>query len=381
MVQQPLIESPSRELEPYLVGFPAALFNHTFYMSCELIDRYATAWARDLAEQLRLTADIRSGRTASEIQVERGFAPAFTPALSWILERLRERLDEPPDEADREALQRALTELDPENRRSTDLLDAAGNSYREVAAGELRGEEALFGAARAGLWWRYFDNANAFYAINNRIAALVAARHLPASGPIRILEVGAGTGSGTRALLEQLATKGLERRITTYFASEPATFFRRRLERSLAADYSDLALTFRALDIDRPWSEQGVEPGTFDLVYAVNVFHVARDLSFALGESRRALAPGGWLVAGECVRPYAGASVGIEMIFRLLSDFNEVKVDPSLRPEPGFLSPESWLAALGSADFEATEIAPDLTKIREIYPRFYTGALCARREP
>jgi len=379
MPEQPLLHSPSRELEPYLSGLPLALFNQTFYESCELIDRYTTAWASDLVGQLRLAPEVESGRDAREICLERRFDPAFAPSLTWILKRMRERPDEAPDAEDRNEILRALLELDPENHRSTDLLDAAGESYPRVAAGELRGEEALFGAARAGLWWRYFDNANPFYAINNRIAALVATRYLPATRPIRILEVGAGTGSGTRALLELLTERGLDQGMVHYLASEPAAFFRRRLQRSLSADYPDLDLSFAALNIDVPWDEQGVEPDSFDLVFAVNVFHVARNLPFALRQARRSLSQGGWLVAGECVRPYSGASVGIEMIFRLLADFNEVQLDPELRPEAGFLSPESWFATLRSSGFDKALITPDLTKIREIYPRFYTGAVCAQR--
>ncbi|HKI87051.1 MAG TPA: class I SAM-dependent methyltransferase [Thermoanaerobaculia bacterium] len=379
MAERSAVQSPSRDLEPHLRGFPSHLFNRTFYESCELIDRYTTAWAIELAGRLGLTRDIAADRAASDIRSQRGFAASFTPALSWVIERLKERPAGPAREVNRQELLQALLELDPENKRSTDLIDAAGDSYPAVANGALRGEEALFGPARAALWWRYFDNANPFYAINNRIAALVAARHLPAEGPIRILEVGSGTGSGTRALLEILADQGLDARLSRYVASEPAAFFRRRAERSLKADYRELEIAFTSLDIDLPWEEQGIEPGTFDLIFAVNVLHVAQDLSFSLRQARRALVAGGWLVAGECVRPYAGTTVGIEMIFRLLSDFNRVRLDPDLRPEAGFLSPESWLAILASSGFAEITIAPDIRRIREIYPRFFTGALCARR--
>lgn len=378
MAESRIIHSPSEELASYLSDFPPALFTQVFYESCELIDQYATAWASDLTGQLGLASDIAARRGATEVRRDRGFDPSFLRALDWILERMREQTGGSPP-ASRAELRRALLELDPENRRSTDLLDAAGEAYPRVASGALRGEEALFGAARAVLWWHYFDNANPFYAINNRIASLAAVRHLPAEKPIRILEVGAGTGSGTRALLELLTNHGLDRRILKYLVTEPAAFFRRRSQRSLSAEYPELALTFGSLDIDQPWDQQGVEPASFDLVFAVNVFHVAEDLPFALREAQRALISGGWLVAGECIRPHIGDTVGIEMIFRLLSDFNKVRIDPTLRPEAGFLSPESWLALLAATGFTEVALTPDLTKVREIYPRFYTGALCGRR--
>ena len=75
-------------------------------------------------------------------------------------------------------------------------------------------------------------------------------------------------------------------------------------QRKLARQYPDLPLEWAALNLDLPWSNQGINPGEFDMVYAVNVMHISRDLLFSLNEARSALASDGWLVIGECLRPY-----------------------------------------------------------------------------
>jgi len=107
--------------------------------------------------------------------------------------------------------------------------------------------------------------------------------------------------------------------------------------------------------------------------------HVSRHLDHSLRSARSALQPGGWLVIGECLRPLPGQALWPEFIFQLLDGFNRVAIDPELRPTAGFLTPEQWLRALAAAGFSELEIEPDLRRIRDLYPRFITGAVCGRR--
>jgi SAM-dependent methyltransferase len=254
-----------------------------------------------------------------------------------------------------------------------------------VVRGEVRGEEALLSPGKIGLWARFFANDNPVYALNNRLGALAAVHRLPAEGEIRVLEVGAGAGSGSQAMVEALAAAGHLDRLATYRLTEPAGMLRRRAVRAVAGRWPQLPLAEGALDMDRPWSDpsgaagQGVEPGSFDLVFAVNVFHVAVDLGAALRRAREALAPGGVLVLGECLRPFPGQPVAAEMTFLPLESFREVHTDPELRPHPGFLTPELWVANLERAGFEEVEIVPDVRRLREVYPRVAAGAVCGRR--
>jgi SAM-dependent methyltransferase len=224
----------------------------------------------------------------------------------------------------------------------------------------------------------YFSNDNPLYAVNNRVAAVAAARRLPDRAKRRILEVGAGTCGGTTALLDVLRAEARIDRLAEVLVTEPSAFFRRRGERLLKRVCADLPVRFAGLDIDRPWASQGIAPASFDLVYAVNVFHVAGDLIFSLREARAALAEGGVLVAGECLRPFPGEPVYVELVFQILDSFTAVRTDPETRPQPGFLTPEQWCLALGRAGFAEVEITPDHARIREIFPKLFAGAVCGR---
>jgi SAM-dependent methyltransferase len=319
--------------------------------------------------------------------------PAFAPALEWLLRRLtaariivsdhegyvaRYRLSAPLPAPALDVLREAVLREDEGYASTFALLDEAAAVYPQVARGETTGEHALF--RRVALWCAYFSNGNPYYALNNRLAAEAAAARLPATRAV-VLELGGGGGSATEAMLTRLRAAGRLGDLAAYWFTEPVPFFRRRAERALAEGWSGVPVRIGGLDLNTPWDAQGVPPASVDLVWAVNVFHLAHDLEAALREAFTALAPGGWLVLGEGIRPFPGQVVGAEFPFQLLRSFVEVETDPERRPTHGFLTPDQWIAALARGGFAPVEMHPDLLRIREIFPGFFAGVVCGRRPP
>jgi SAM-dependent methyltransferase len=179
-------------------------------------------------------------------------------------------------------------------------------------------------------------------------------------------------------LLRLFGERGLLPRVERYLITEPNAFFLRCSQRKLARQYPGLPLEWAALNLDSPWNTQGINPGQFDLVYAVNVMHISRDLLFSLNEARSALRSDGWLVIGECLRPYLNQPIYPELMFQILESFTNVQTDPDIRPNPGFLTAEHWRRAFTRAGFQHAEVSPDIDRIREIYPHFFTGAICGQ---
>ena len=189
------------------------------------------------------------------------------------------------------------------------------------------------------------------------------------SGPAR---------AAPRRFCKLLDERSLLPRLERYVVTEPNAYFRRCNQRKLAAQYPNLPLEWTTVDLDLPWSEQGIAPGEFDLVYAVNVMHISKNLLFSLNEARSALATDGWLVIGECVRPYDHQPMYPELMFQILDSFTNVETDPEIRPNSGFLTAEQWRRAFSRAGFPRTELAPNIERIRDIYPHFFTGAICGQ---
>src|SRR5262249_12552502 len=149
-------------------------------------------------------------------------------------------------------------------------------------------------------------------------------------------------------------------------------------ERSLEAA-AGVPLSFGELDVNQPWATQGIASGSCALVWGVNVFHVARDLDRVLCEAREALAPGGWLIVAEGVRPSDDHPLGAELPFQLLDSFHDVVLDPATRPSAGFLTADRWSAALRRAGFGQIDVVPDVFRLREYYAGLLTAAFCGRR--
>jgi polyketide synthase PksN len=400
-----LVKAPAFDAQKFQIGrsdprlaeclkeFPPAIFSERLYQSVELMERYSIELAVDLLGRLNLVEQLGAWRSADELCGVLGFQPRFRFALQWILARLLEsgclqmrddgeirsyRLRSTPWKTDLKHLRALGLDIDPANAATFDLMDYAASAYPAAATGRQSGDHNLFGPQGIPLWLNYFHNDNLTYAVNNWVGAAAAADRLGSRPTVRVLEIGAGTGSATEILLTLLSERGFLPRVELYVVTEPNAYFRRCNQRKLAAQYPNFLLEWRAVDLDLPWSAQGIGSGEFDLVYAVNVMHISKNLLFSLNEARSALAAGGWLVIGECVRPYDNQPMYPELMFEILDSFTDVEIDPDIRPNPGFLTAEQWRRAFRKAGFPRTEIAPDIERIREIYPHFFTGAICGQ---
>lgn len=358
------------------------------------MERYSIDLAIDLLGQLNVVNQLDQWRSASELCHALSFQPSFEFALDWLLRRLIEtgciearidndirsyRLLHPPWQPELARLRAVGLEVDRANAATLDLLDHAANLYLAAARGEQTGEQGLFGPQGVTLWLNYFHNDNLTYAVNNWVSAVRAADRLTIRPKLRILEVGAGAGSASEILLRCFAERGMLPRIERYLITEPNAFFRRRGQRELSKQYPNVPLEWAALDMNLPWHTQTIASGEFDLVYGVNVLHVAKDLLFTLNQAGDALASDGWLVIGECVRPYLNQPIYAELVFQILDSFTDVITIPEFRPNPGFLTADQWRRALTHAGFERVEVRPDIDHIRELYPHFFTAAICGQR--
>jgi SAM-dependent methyltransferase len=392
---QPFKIQPSdQRLAEYLKEYPPPVFSERLYQSIELMERYSVETAIDLARRLNVIDPLSEWQSVDGLYRLLSFQPSFRFALHWILERLVEtncveaqtnentrfyRLRHALRQPDLGKLRAAGLNIDPANAATLDLLDHAASLYPAVANGAQSADRNLLGPQGVPLWLNYFHNDNLTYAVNNWVGAALAAERVSSRRALRILEVGAGPGSASEILLRLFDERGFLPRIERYLITEPNAFFLRCSQRKLARQYPDLPFEWAALNLDLPWGTQGINPGEFDLVYAVNVMHIAKDLLFSLNEARSALGGDGWLVIGECLRPYLNQPIYPELMFQILDSFTNVQTDPEIRPNPGFLTAEQWRRAFTRAGFGSIEVAPDVDRIREIYPHFFTGAICGQK--
>jgi SAM-dependent methyltransferase len=392
------VTTRTEELSELLARIPdpeiRALFSPAFILCSEHFDRFTIDMLLSLVRELDLTPHLREGATAESLRAAKGYSPRAAAPLAWFLRKLaaegylepvgREadaayRLRGPLPVGDPDRAEAQARAIDPSSMPAFSVVRTMVAHVPEFLRGEKTGEEILFSPGRLPLWFDYFSNDNLLYQINNRLGAEAVARALAHHHPSHILELGGGSGSAALAVAERLARGGSIGRIGRYTFTEIVPTFLRRAERNLRARFPDLPIAFSRLDMDRSFAEQGIEPESADLVYAVNTVHVARDLGATLGWIRGTLKPGGAAVFSECVRPFEGQPIYVEFVFNFLENFTGVQTDPQTRPTHGFLTPESWRRALAAAGFEAAQILPDVEGLAQHYDAFFVAAVTARK--
>jgi acyl transferase domain-containing protein/acyl carrier protein len=226
-----------------------------------------------------------------------------------------------------------------------DVLEACGEALPLVLRGELEPaplfapviERALAPAQTAG-------SLEAGYASIIVRAVNEAVRCWPPGAPLRILEVGGGTGIVTTALLPTLPTE----RTSYRFTDVGSAFLSRAKQRFARYPF----VTYAALDIDRPPAEQGFAPREHDVVIAVNVLHVTRDIGKTLAHVRSLLAPGGLLLMWEITAPAADFALTYSLMMNPLDDGERSQGNP-------FLRATQWERALREAGFSEVALVPE----------------------
>ncbi|GCB43496.1 malonyl CoA-acyl carrier protein transacylase [Streptomyces sp. NL15-2K] len=187
---------------------------------------------------------------------------------------------------------------------------------------------------------------------NAEVARLVvgqvrARRAADPTTPVRILEVGAGTGGTTATVLAALAPYGDS---VEYVFTDISPAFVRKARSRFGAEYP--FARFEVLDIEADPTGQGLSPGTCDVVLGTNVLHATRRLSDPLTHAKRLLRRGGTLLLVEGTR----VRHQLALIFGLTSGW-WLFADPEQRMSRSPLASErQWrdvLAACGFTDISA----------------------------
>ena len=177
-------------------------------------------------------------------------------------------------------------------------------------------------------------------------AVVAAQAHLPTHRGWRILEIGAGTGSATSALLPFLAADQ-----TDYTLTDVTPFFTAKAEEEFSGYRF---IQYKTLDIEQSPTAQGFAEHQYDLIIAANVLHATVDLTTTLRHVRTLLADGGLLILLEGTAPLRW----VDLTFGLTDGWWRFQ-DTAVRPHHPLLSPVQWQTILQANRFAQVQaIAP-----------------------
>ncbi len=163
--------------------------------------------------------------------------------------------------------------------------------------------------------------------------------------PLRILEIGAGTG-GTTAFVIDVVPSGAR-----YVFSDLSPLF---LERARERFGHHDQIEYQLLDIEKDPLAQGFESGSFDVIIASNVLHATADLQRTLAHVRQLAAPAALLLLLEGTAPL----YWVDLTFGMTEGWWRFS-DRQLRPDHPLIGADEWVRQLTLAGFgDATRTHP-----------------------
>jgi len=221
-----------------------------------------------------------------------------------------------------------------------ELLNRCGLRLAKVLRGEVNPLDLIFPNGDIALLKKLYTKSPTLKAMNMLIAEALnqLQNSLPKRIGIRILEIGAGTGSTTTSILGKLSQ---DRSLYTFtdisgrFVSEAKDNF---------SDYS--FISYAQFDVEKDAVSQKLETDKFDIIVATNVLHATKDLRKTIENIKKILAPSGMMILLEGTAPVRW----VDITFGLTDGWWNF-TDYDLRKNYPLLSPEQWKSTLKNLGF------------------------------
>ncbi|MDE2760205.1 MAG: polyketide synthase dehydratase domain-containing protein, partial [Paracoccaceae bacterium] len=238
----------------------------------------------------------------------------------------------------------SMEERYPHGVNEIGLFKRCGGALHEVLRGEADPLTLLFssGDPTPGDLYLKAPIAKAANRImKETVRTLVAG--LPEGKRLRIIEVGAGTGSATAAILPELP----EGRFDYMYTDISAGFFS---EAEARFGDGNGAIKYAPLNIEKDPVSQGFEANSYDLLIASNVLHATMYLEETLEYCLKLLAPSGQLVALENLTGQGW----MDLTFGQLDGW--WRFADQYRPHHALAEPKVWHRVLKDVGFAEVEV-------------------------
>lgn len=202
----------------------------------------------------------------------------------------------------------------PDHEWVNRLTYFAGRRLAEVLRGDIDGIKLIFGTDEGrelvtGLYGDSLLNKLANAQMRDIIMKLVDKATLAPhgfKGPLKIMELGAGTGGTTRGMVPMLAKLGVP---VEYTFTDLSGSFVSAARKTFGKEYE--WMKFRVHDIENPPAAELL--GSQHIIIASNAIHATHSLAISLANIRKALRADGFLMMLEMTEPL----LWVDMIFGL----------------------------------------------------------------
>jgi acyl transferase domain-containing protein/SAM-dependent methyltransferase/acyl carrier protein len=344
---------------------PLGLNVHTYADKLRFLARLTTAHAANTLRSLGAFSRPGEAHDVDSLIKQFGIPDMYHHLLQRWLERLAAAgvlrsangkfvSDAPVPDVNIAVLVRELDTVMADDPHLLAYLRNCGEFVARIIGGKESPLQTLFPGGSSALAEKLYALSNGNY-YSNCIAGAVAeavSRSWTMDRPLRILEVGAGTGGTSTRILPLLDKERSE-----YVFTDVSDLFLKRAQRKFAAFPF---MRFTTFDLEKDISAQGFSPRSFDIIVGANVVHAARDLDAALRRIHELLVPGGFLLLVEVTRhqDWFDFTSGLIEGWQHFAD--------NLRGDNPLLPPERWEAALLERGFVEVAAFPEKGSSAEI---------------
>lgn len=344
------IESPYGRVLQTLDGFALAeIFD---LMRRRGVDLATPLTPETVSEALRASPPLRPlvGRWLDAL-VEAGLATRMQEGSTI----LSPNLPQPPAPADWHAL-REMADGD-EPRAILDYFRLCGLSLGEIVTGAADPARLFFPNGAFDIASALFGESRMNRELHAAAGALAVALADARKAPLRVLELGSGTGATAAAMLAALGERAV-RWTATDISPAMLDHLRRRFG-------NDPRVDVRRLDMDGHPAWYEIWPCSVDLVVAGDALHLASDPDRALRDLHDRIAPGGALLMIEMCMQRPQMMIALETIYAA----------QGRGVSSPFRNAEAWRASLAAAGFGA----PETVQHRDSGQAIFVAKACGTR--
>jgi microcystin synthetase protein McyG len=255
-----------------------------------------------------------------------------------------------PEQYNSDLVGENLINQHPNARIELTLFQRVASNLAAILTGKIPPLSLLFPQDRQIGAAEFYQNTSWAKVLNHSISKaieLLLSNYSP-SEPIRILEVGAGTGATTHQVLNACKSHQI-----TYTFTDVSPFF---LETAKESFSQFSTIEYQVLDIEKDPKLQGFSLNSYDLIIAANVLHSTRNLQEeTLPNIQSLLRPGGHLLLLELTHQ----SKWIDLIFGVTQGWWRFS-DYNLRSNHPIITDSNWRFILRESGFSQVEfVSPD----------------------
>lgn len=240
-----------------------------------------------------------------------------------------------PEQRDVRSWMEELSKKFPQFHHESTLLGRCGPDITGVLTGKVDPIQLIFPEDKWDAIVRYYVEGFAFKKYNDIAGKAVREliSKLPADQTLRVLEIGAGTGGMTQAILPLLPADRTE-----YVFTDLSHMFMMKAQQRFSK-YP--FVQYKIMDIEKDPATQGFDLNSYDLIIASDVVHATRRLDVTLGHAAKLLASEGVLLMLEVTN----SPVYLDFIFGMTEGWWLFE-DTDIRPLHATMSPDNWKKVL-----------------------------------